>query len=276
VASSIDDIASGARTFLRDFPQFFEIDSGPINTMTVRLPHPLVAANTVVVNLATGTPPVTVVTTAYQLDERNGLLKFTQSADLGKRAIIQGYHFNWFLDSDLAFHANQVWGEMTYYDDLTLRGLQPAQAEVIMLGTVVHALWSLAMELSLDIDVSTPEGMFIPARQRFSQVLQMMQYWENEYNEKAGLMNMGLGALAQFRLRRVAYLTGRYVPVYKDREIDDRRPPERLYPPIPAGVANSEEPDNIIETVVGHTVEEIGREGQDLGYGGWTSIGTRG
>ena len=46
----------------------------------------------------------------------------------------------------------------------------------------------------------------------------MMQYFEGQYEERAAALNIGLGALEQFRLRRVAYLTNRYVPVYKERE----------------------------------------------------------
>ena len=118
----------------------------------------------------------------------------------------------------------------------------PVQHDVIMLGGVVHALWSLSMELMLDIDVSTPEGMFIPARQRFAQVQQMLQTYEREYQDKAAMLNMGLGALEIFRLRRVAYMTGRYVPVYQEREFDDPFPPDRLYPPIPEGVPPSAQP----------------------------------
>ena len=68
-------------------------------------------------------------------------------------------------------------------------------------------------------------------------------------------------------LRRVAYLTNRLVPLYKEREIDDRRPPQRLYPPIPMGEAALDEtPERV-------TMEEIGRGGQDLG---WQTIGTSG
>jgi hypothetical protein len=170
---------------------------------------------------------------------------------------------------------------MTFYDDLNLKALIPAQAEIVMLGTVVHALWSLQLELMLDIDVYTPEGMNIPARQRFTQVMQMMQYFENEYSSKAGLMGMGLEALTQFRLRRVAYTTNRFVPVYKDREVNAPRPPERIYPPIPEGGPQSQAVD-VIEDIIGvraidsHTVEEIAYEGQGLGFGGWYPIGTRG
>jgi len=274
--ATLDEISSGCRTYLRDFPQFFEVDQGPLNTLTIRLPHPLVSASTVGVYLNDGT--TTTPTDAWQLDERNGLLKLIDNAALGQRVLITGYHFNWFLDSDLAFHAGQVWGEMSYYDDLRLAGMEPAQIEVIQLGAVVSALWSLVTELALDIDVSTPEGMFIPAHQRYQQVLQMMQGYEAQYHDKASMMNMGLNGLSQFRLRRVAYTTGRYVPVYKEREIDDHRPPERIYPPIPEGGPSSSSITPIGEFLGVSTVEEIERLGwvELPGYGGSGGSGAPG
>jgi hypothetical protein len=269
--ATMEDFTSGARTFLRDFPQFFEVDHGPLNTLTIRLPHPLISASTMGVYISDGT--TTTPTDAWQLDERNGLLKLTDDTALGKRILATGYHYTWFLDSDLDFFAHQVWGEMNYYDELRLIGLEDAQQEVIQLGTVVQALWSLLVELALDIDVSTPEGMFIPARQRYTQVLQMMQGYEAQFHDKAAMMNMGLNGLSQFRLRRVAYLTGRYVPVYKEREIDDHRPPQRIYPPIPEG-GPADNSVSVIRGVLGvSTVEEVGRNGQDIG---WYSLGTSG
>jgi hypothetical protein len=237
--ASVDEMTAGARTYLRDYPLYFEVDEGPLNTLTIRLPHPLVAGNSLQVYVSdpTAVPPVpAVITKDWQLDERNGLLKLSDVDLLGKNVVISGYHFSWFADSDLQFHLQQILSEFTYSGTLTLETLEPVHIEVIEMGAVVHALWSLALELSLDIDVSTPEGMFIPARQRFTQVIQMLQYWEAQYQNKAAMLNIGLGALEMFRLRRVAYMTGRYVPVYREREFDDPRPPERLYPPIPSGV----------------------------------------
>ena len=64
--TTADDLTSGARTFLRDYPQYFEVDVGPLNTLTIRLPHPLIVP--VVPGLSTPAPteavpaPVTVVT----------------------------------------------------------------------------------------------------------------------------------------------------------------------------------------------------------------------
>ena len=278
--ASLDEIAAGARTMLRDFPLFFEADHGPLNTLSIRLPHPLISDKTLsvyTIDTSAPSPQTPVLTSNWQLDARNGILKMTQVTDLGKRVVILGYHYSWFLDSDLVFHAEQVWSEMTYYDDLALGHLEPAQAEVVQLGTVVHALWSLVLELSLDIDISTPEGMFIPAHQRYQQVLQMMQYYEAQYADKAAMMNMGLNALGQFKLRRVAYMTGRYVPVYKDREVDDPRPPQRQFPQIPEGTPVGAGGGDVVEEFIAGEISVASATGQDLGYnGGWRSIGTRG
>ena len=238
------EITSGARTILRDYPMYFEVDVGPLNVLTIRLPHPLIMSESLQVYLTTtDDPPVTSLTSEWQLDDRNGLLKLTNADDLGKRCLVSGYHYTWFSDADLIFHVSKVVNEMTY-NGANFDNFLPAQRDVIMLGGVVHALWSLSMELMLDIDVSTPEGMFIPARQRFMQVQQMLQTYEAEYQSKAAMLNMGLGALEIFKLRRVAYMTGRYVPVYQEREFDDPFPPDRLYPPIPEGVPPSAQPDS--------------------------------
>jgi hypothetical protein len=276
------EMVAGARTRLRDFPHFFETDLGPLNILTVRLPHPLVSASSLQVYAAdaTASPAPLVLTDKWQLDERNGMLKITDDTLLGKKMVVAGYYFSWFLDSDLSYHIGNVTDEITA-SGRTEASLSEVEWDVVVMGGAVQALWSLAVELSLDIDVSTPEGMYIPARQRFTQVIQMMQYLENEYNNKAAMLNIGLNALEIFRLRRVAYLTNRYVPVYREREIDDRRPPQRLYPPIPYGApTRASQLGDVVEEIEEHTFgsspEEVGREGSDLGFGGWTSIGTSG
>jgi hypothetical protein len=249
--ASVDEMVAGARVFLRDYPNYFEIDEGPLNVLTIRLPHPIVARGSLQVYLTDPAvqPPTTAVTTDWQLDERNGLLKITNTDALGDQVLVAGYYYTWFSDADLQFHIEQVLHEFTYSGTLDESLLSPIVVETIEMGGVVHALWSLATELSLDIDVSTPEGMFIPARQRYQQVLQMMQYWEAQYAQKQAMLNVGLGALEIYRLRRVARMTGRYVPVYREREFDDPRPPERLYPPIPHGVPSNptEEAVDVIE-----------------------------
>ena len=306
--ADMTSLLAGTRTFLRDFPKYFEVEQGPLNVLTIRLPHPYVSASALQVYVstedATQTPPVltTELTEEWQLDDRNGLLKLTNDACLGKRILVAGYHYTWFSDADLQHHLrNMVYEHATARPSAwSITDISGAEIEVLEIGAVVHALWSLATELSLDIDVSTPEGMFIPAHQRYSQVLQMMQYWEGQYNTKAASLNVGLGAIEIFQVRRVAYMTGRYVPVYRAREFDNPLPPERLYPAIPEGGQSFPPgPDSPYTTVEQWTEggtpvtatytktpypedvprrspEELMREGQDLGFGGWGSLGTQG
>jgi len=243
--TSTAEMVAGVRAKLRDFPKYFEVEEGKLNTLTIRLPHPYVTPSALQVYVTLpAVPPATettVLTTDWDLDERNGLLKLTEVGFLGAQVIVAGYHYVWFSDADLVRSVQEVTSEALYGNEETEDTLSDVQGEVIEMGAVTRALWSLLIELALDIDVSTPEGMFIPAHQRYQQVLGMMQYWEGQYNERAASLNMGLGALEIFQLRRVSYTTGRYVPVYQNREFDDPRWPKRLYPPVPQGVPDDTE-----------------------------------
>ena len=229
------EVAGEVRDMVRDFPQYFEAEEGPLQVLTIRLPHPLIASSSLQVYVTPDVdPPVTTLTTAWTLDDRNGILKLSDPAYLGQRVLVAGYHYTWFSDSDIARALRDASTEILYsLPGKEVTDLSAAEIEVAEIGGVIHLLWSLCIELALDIDVSTPEGMFIPAHQRYSQVVAMMQYWEGEYASRAGSLNIGYGALEIFQLRRVAYTTGRYVPVYVNREIDDPRWPKRVYPPIP-------------------------------------------
>jgi hypothetical protein len=279
---SIAEISTTARSMLRDFPKYFEVEEGPLNVLTIRLPHPLVSPAMLQVYIGSpgadpGDPMTTTATQAWSLDDRNGLLKLTDEEVLNKQVLVSGYYYTWFSDSDMEMHAHQMADEILYNAEGDYDDLDGVMGEVTAIGTVVRALWSLMLEFSFDIDVSTPEGMYIPARQRFQQVAQALTYWENEFNQKAAALNIGLNAIGIGRLRRVARLTNRYVPVYQEREFDDPRFPKRLYPAIPREVPpGPERSDDIIEVVTEGdypSPEERYRYGQDIG---WTSIGTRG
>ena len=184
--SSTAEMAGGVRALVRDFPQYFETEEGPIQVLTIRLPHPLVAPSSLQVYITTeADPSATELTEKWSLDERNGILKLTDAAYIGKRVLIAGYHYIWFTDADIAAAMGHISTEVLYTTPgKELEDLSPAVIDVAQIGAVVHLLWSLCIELALDIDVSTPEGMFIPAHQRYAQVLQMMQYWEGEYTEQ--------------------------------------------------------------------------------------------
>jgi hypothetical protein len=253
-------MAGGVRALVRDFPQFFETEEGPLQVLTIRLPHPLISPSSLQVYVTTeATPPATQLTDKWQLDERNGILKLTDESYLGKRILVAGYHYVWFADSDIARAVQSISSEfLLTTPDRHVDDFNDAEADVAQIGAVVHLLWSLCIELALDIDVQTPEGMSIPAHQRYSQVLQMMQYWEGEYQTRAASLNIGFGALEIFQLRRVSATTGRYVPVYVNREINDPRWPKRVYPPIPD--LTMEEDTDTVEVIDG--VEILTAEGR--------------
>ena len=278
-------IAGSARAMIRDFPKYFEVELGPLNVLTIRLPHPLISPTSMQVFLATPpTPPATehisTQTSDWELDERNGLLKLTNEEALNKRALVSAYHYTWFSDSDLLMHVNQAANEVLYNTHGEVDDIEGIYSEVTAMGAVVRALWSLCLEFSFDIDVSTPEGMYIPARQRFGQVLQMLNYWQMQYNERAQALNIGLNALEQFRLRRVAYLTNRYVPLYQEREIDNPLPPRRLFPQVPDNMmgspAGSGTDVDVIDVTEALTPASMSRRYQGWREVGWSSLGTSG
>lgn len=260
---TLADIADYARNLIRDFPRFFEVTYSPLPASTVRLPHPLVSS--IEVHKVSDGSEVT----AYTLDPRNGVIKVHEPSSCSEGLYIVGYHMNWFLDEDLEFYAETVFNEHMYHrvDAGQLSDLPVEEKQLMGMGTVVYAYWALLTEFSTEIDVSTPEGMMIPASQRFQQVQSMFQYWKAKYDEYAAALDVGILKIEIKDLRRVSRLTNRYVPMFKGREIDDPRPPVRIYPPIDSNVKSPEEGGGD----GGNLDNDYGLSGD-----GWVSMGTSG
>jgi hypothetical protein len=225
-------LVAETRANLRDYPKFFDSGFGPVVLPSIRLPHPLVEGDQLqVYDLTDPQSPVS-VTAGWSLDERNGVLMHDGSL-LKKMLSIAGYYSTWFLNADLVFYVNKAATEfMQGRSGVTVDELPDIELDLIATGATYFALWSLVTEFSTDIDVSTPEGMNIPARQRFAQVWQLMGYWESEYYRRAQALNAGIFRIENFFQRRVAKLTNRLVPLYKPREFDDPCWPMRLLPEI--------------------------------------------
>jgi len=253
--TSVTEVASLARNFLRDYPIFFETNFAGTLHSTLRLPHPLVDAESLsVIDNASGEP----VTTAV-LNPRAGAIKLADPSAHTEGVSVTGMHFSWFLDEDLLLHA-QVLSKQHLHarPGMSLENIPAVEEEIMATGTVVSALWSLAAEFATDIDVSTPEGMNIPAHQR--------------YEDKAAMLNVGLNRTEMFTLRRISRLTGRYVPMYRGREVDDPRRPVRVRPPIDPMAPS---PLDAEEDYWMSTYPDMDMSSQDLA-GGWESIGSSG
>lgn len=260
------NLADRARNMLRDFPAYFEEIHSPLADPTVKLSRMMVAT----LDIRSTTTGAAVPTTDYTVDTRNGVVGFTNVTGIVDGVSIKGYYYEWFLPEDLEYYAEIAISEHTHnrtdVQDFSFFSTEEKHATAVL--TVVLALGSLMTELALDIDVSTPEGMMIPAHMRFQQIQQLFQYWQAEYAKRAAMLNLGLERIDIFDLRRVSRLTNRLVPEFRAREIDDPRPPVRVFPEIPTEVAAPEEGGS----------EGAGAYNPDYGLSadGWTTIGTSG
>jgi hypothetical protein len=231
MSTTADDnmtVASEARTILRDLPKFFEETYAPLQAATIKLAAPLIST------LEVRSLSDRSIVGDFSLDQRNGILKLHNPDAYLSGIHTIGYHYTWFTDDDLNYYASVSLAEMGYDrgDSLTYDTYPSEEKHLAAVGTVTWALWSLVTEFSTDIDVSTPEGMSIPAHQRFQQVLQMFQFWKAQYDHMAAALNAGLFKTSGYEFRRVSYLTNRLVPLFRNIEVDDPLPPVRVFPPI--------------------------------------------
>lgn len=139
------------------------------------------------------------------------------------------YGGEWYGTSD----ANQGTGFVRYRSDpLTWYNLPKVEQYPLALLGSMMAVWTLLMDASTDIDISTAQGTFVPRTQRFRQLTQMYEMLEARYRDICAQLNIGLYRVEVFRLRRVSRFTNRLVPLFKDREYDDPTLPVRLLPHI--------------------------------------------
>lgn len=176
----------------------------------------------------------------YALDSRNGVLLLTVPLAAGKTLVAQGMRYQEFAPEDLDIFLDRAVIEHTATDNPApvldpapgQRGMSLAEQQVVAIRGVINALWALATDASMDVDIVTPDGVSIPRSQRFAQLMQLIQYWEAEYEKLATALNVGPFRVEMFDLRRVSRTTNRLVPLYRPREYDDRLPPQRVLVPI--------------------------------------------
>jgi hypothetical protein len=238
-------IISIARGYLRDFPQFFQTDFEPAGR-TYEISSPNIDPSSLWVayvpnSAAASTPVITIPSTDYDVDSRNGLIRLKAPLIDANRLLIEGYHYEWLSEEDLSFYADMAIDLDTHNLNIPLENLKPAIIDLIGVHTIIEALWGLVSEFSRDIDVITSESVHIPASQRFRMVQSLLDYWMGEYTKRATAMNIGIDRIEVFTLRRRSRTTERLVPIYREREIGDYGPMERLFPEIGSGVLEHED-----------------------------------
>lgn len=168
----------------------------------------------------------------------------------GQTLIVRGQSEGMFTDADLTTYVTDAMTQHTYgrtlrtryrddrgnikYDDepIDLENLPPVEEPLVAYLATVNVLWTLATDASSDIDVNTSEGTFVPRSQRYRQLMEHIAELQGRYNGLAQQLNVGLGRIEMFQLRRIARTTNRLVPIFQSREYDDTSRPERLLPQV--------------------------------------------
>lgn len=257
MATTKDRIITVARNYLRDYPQFFQMDFTPAGrTYEIGSPNVDPASLWVafVPNSASAggsSASVSVMpSTDYQLDARNSLLRLKAPLVDAYKILVEGYYYEWIGVDDLSFYADMAIHMMMANLDVSIDNLTDVIVDLIGVSTLVEALWGLISEFSRDIDVIASESVHITSSQRYRAVQNLIMYWQEEYKRRAQALNVGLDRIEVFTLRRRSHATERLVPVFKEREIGDFSPVERLWPNIDKGVINIEDPgDDLREDV---------------------------
>lgn len=237
------DLASRARILIRDQPRSFSeiFVVKPYPEVRYRLPAiNIMQESTTVYLVDSATPRFLDPLTEFSVDEREGSLILTGDVNVlpiaGTQMKVQGYSYEWFLDSELAYHMEIAIDWFRKYDEAFDTQVEsPVYAQMVTIWGLLQGLWALLAEVARDIDVADPE-ISIPASQRYGQIQGLIQFWEQEYGTKAELLNIGPTKIQMFTLRRVSRSTNRLVPVYRAREFDDSSAtPTRIMLPIDSG-----------------------------------------
>lgn len=246
-------IISKTKLIPRDFGESFQARVAGDNVIQrFELPRDNVDPATLVavVNPVSGAPTVlapaasidTISTGQYFLDARAGVITLGTPLPNGSTLTVDGNSYLQTNPADMA-----TWVDIAFQMHtagqvgMTIDTLPPLEEYLVALLATVEMLWSQAAEAAQEIDVMTPEGVNIPASQRFAQIVTLIERMQEHYKELAAQLNVGPYRIVVSTLRRVSRLTNRLVPIYQAQEFDDRTyPPVRIYPPIDTGLLETE------------------------------------
>ncbi|MET9119945.1 hypothetical protein [Streptomyces sp. NPDC004528] len=254
IRSELGDFGTSFRDVLSGTDELTDYDLSAVN---VNLSRVSLLKDGDLVDLVAGTD--------YQVDGREGritLLDEHAPLPLGQVLIVEGTAAGMFTDDELTQHLRDAElqhchnrhitvryrsanGFIRYADEpLDITNLPDVEELPLVLLAVVNAMWAVATDASSDVDISTGEGTHVSRGQRYTQVLHQISVLTDRYEELCRQLNIGLFRIEMATLRRVSRTTGRYVPIYVDREYDDNAYPERVLPQIdkhdvdPSGIPN--------------------------------------
>lgn len=185
------------------------------------------------------------------IDYDTGVLVFTDGPpDVGQHWSVEGRKWRYFSDSDLQVFIDTALAQHSHNRgdtsglEFTIGDVKPVEEYPIALLSVIQALWALATDAAFDIDIIAPDGVNIPRSERYRQLMDIIAARQQQYDELAKALNIGIAAIEVFTARRTAKNTNRLVPVYLPAEHDDTSKSKRLLyptmlqgtPPVATGI----------------------------------------
>lgn len=226
--ATLDELVARTRLELADQALTFNHTLSGDGTRTVfNLPETEVVEASSLTVREDGTP-----TQQYTLDARAGVVTFDTAPANGVNINVTGTRYQYFTDDEIITFVTSAFSLHTVNRNVTIATLPAREVYLVALLAKIEALWVLATDAAYDIDIRTPEGVSVPRTQRFAQLMAIISQTEELYRDLSMALGVGIYRIEVLTLRRVSRHTGRLVPVYQEREIDDPNPPLRIFPPI--------------------------------------------
>lgn len=174
------------------------------------------------------------------VEESTGVLVTDTLPADGDEFTVSGTYYRYFTASEMNTLVNDAFVQHTAHSTdavgrhTTIDNLPVIEEYPVAIYAVTLALYTLATDSAFDIDIQAPDGVTIPRAERYRQLMEMVQTRREQYRELCTHLGIGMYKIDVFSLRRVSKATGRYIPVYKPQEVDDRSYPQRVHLPAPA------------------------------------------
>jgi hypothetical protein len=180
------------------------------------------------------------ISSSCTVEAASGVLITNDVPADGAEMLVSGNYFRYFTNAELGQLVTDAVSQHSsgHLDSLgrkvTVENLPYVEEYPVAIYAVTLALYTLATDASFDIDIAAPDGVSIPRSERYRQLMDMVSARQAQYRDLCVQLGLGMYKIDVFTLRRISKMTGRYVPVYKPQEVDDRSYPQRVQDQLPS------------------------------------------
>ena len=239
--ATVDSLVSRVRLELGDMGKSFVtqfVADGTTNRFKLHY-APLDHTQIQVYILPVGGSNAEVPTSQIHVEESTGVIVLDTVPGDGDEVTVSGTYYRYFTNTELGnLVTDAVLQHSAGHTDslgrpITVDTLPPVEEYPASIYAVTLALYTLATDASFDIDIAAPDGVSIPRSERYRQLMDMVSARQGQYRDLCVQLGVGMYKIDVFTFRRISKATGRYVPVYKPQEVDDRSYPARVQDSLP-------------------------------------------